>query len=106
MQNANPAAPPAGMIFVDPTTFQIQTQGATNPATDTVKVDYIFTPAVKAAADVSQGTIGKLDPATNTFVTQGLGEFEFEEEEDEWSLTVPDLNGEWAILIPQSAVIA
>ncbi|KAK2759046.1 hypothetical protein FQN54_003145 [Arachnomyces sp. PD_36] len=105
-QNANPAAPPVGMIFVDPTTFQIQTQSATNPATDTVKVDYIFTEAVKAAADVSQGTIGKLDPATNTFVTQGLGEFEFEEEEDEWSLTVPNLNGEWAILIPQSAANA
>lgn len=89
---------------MDPTTFQIQTQGATDPATDTVKVDYIFTEAVKAAADVSQGTIGKLDPATNTFITEGLGEFEFEKEEDEWSLTVPDLNGEWAVLIPQGAL--
>lgn len=102
-QNANPAAPPAGMVFVDLNTFQIQTRDPTDPATDTVKVDYKFTEAVKRAADVTQGTVGKLDPATNTFVTQGLGEFEFEADENEWSLTVPNLNGEWAIFIPQSA---
>jgi hypothetical protein len=60
---------------------------------------------VKAAVDVSQGIVGKLDVATNAFVTEGVGEFEFEKEEDEWSLTVGDLNGEWAILVPMAAVL-
>lgn len=97
-------APPAGFVYVDGQTFKIATAAATDPATDVTKVDYIFTEAVKAAADVSQGTIGKLDPATNTFTVEGLGEFEFEVEENEWSLTVADVNGEWAAFIPAAAV--
>lgn len=95
------------MVFVD-STFQIATASPTSSATDIVKVDYIFTQAVKDKVDVTQGIIGKLDPATNTFVTEGLGEFELEVEENEWTLTVADgnLNGEWAVLIPSTAVKA
>ncbi|KAF9461060.1 hypothetical protein BDZ94DRAFT_1299444 [Collybia nuda] len=107
-QNASPAAPPAGFLFVDPTTFQISTDSATSTATDVVKVDYIFSAAVLAAVDVKQGVIGKLDPATQQFVTDPAllnAEFEFEADENEWTLTVPDLNGEWAILIPEAAVL-
>ncbi|KAH0836052.1 hypothetical protein AYO21_02693 [Fonsecaea monophora] len=104
-QNANPASPPAGFLFVDRTTFQVATDTATNPATDIVKVDYIYSEQVKRLVDVNQGVIGKLDPATNTFITSGLGEFEVELDENEWTLTVEDLNGEWAILIPQAALL-
>ncbi|KAF5386796.1 hypothetical protein D9615_001604 [Tricholomella constricta] len=107
-QNTSPVAPPAGFLFVDPTTYQIATVSKTNPAIDVVKVDYIFSAAVLAAVDVKQGVIGKLDTATNTFVTDPKllnAEFEFEAEENEWTLTVPDLNGEWAILIPEAALL-
>ncbi|KAK2786191.1 hypothetical protein FQN52_007937 [Onygenales sp. PD_12] len=100
--------PPAGFLFVDPSSFTIRAKATTDPDMDIVKVDYIFTPTVKDAVDVSQGFIAKLDPATNTYVTEGLGEFEFEVEEDEWSLTVGDgdLNGEWVALVPVEAAIA
>jgi hypothetical protein len=54
--------------------------------------------------DISQGKIGKLDAATNTFVIdETVGELEFEAEESELTLTVTDLNGEWAVFIPTSA---
>jgi hypothetical protein len=103
---ANPSAsPPAGFLFVDGSSFKISTASATSKTTDTVKVDYIFTEAVKAAADVTKGVVGKFDVATKTWVTTGLGEFELEADENEWTLTVADLNGEWALLIPQSAVL-
>ncbi|KAK2802337.1 hypothetical protein FQN51_004630 [Onygenales sp. PD_10] len=108
-RNTPPAVdPPAGFLFVDPSSFTIRAKATTDPDMDIVKVDYIFTPTVKDAVDVSQGLIAKLDPATNTYVTEGLGEFEFEVEEDEWSLTVGDgdLNGEWVALVPVEAAIA
>ncbi|PPQ93605.1 hypothetical protein CVT25_005485 [Psilocybe cyanescens] len=105
--NKTPVAPPKGFLFVDPVTYQISTASATG-ANDVVKVDYIFSAAVLAAADVKQGVIGKLDTATNQFIVDPAvlkAEFEFEEDENEWTLTVPDLNGEWAILIPQAAAL-
>ncbi|KAK2804892.1 hypothetical protein FQN50_006398 [Emmonsiellopsis sp. PD_5] len=106
-ENSPPTAnAPPGFLFVDPSSFTIKTQAATDSA-DIVKVDYIFTQRVTDAVDVSQGLIGKLDPATNTFVTEGLGEFEFQVEEDRWSLSVGDgdLNGEWVPLVPEAAEI-
>lgn len=105
-KNNAPAAPPAGFVFVDPSTFKVTTSAATGAA-DLTKIDYFFTPEVAAAADVTKGTIGKFDPATNTFITDLAAlnaSFEVEIEELEWTLTVPDLNGEWAILIPTSAL--
>lgn len=92
------------MMYVDPLTFVIST--ATPPiAGDTMKVDYIFTQALTLAMNTTKGTIGKLDTATNQFVTEGLGEFEFEQDENEWSLTVADMNGEWAVFVPTTAVL-
>jgi hypothetical protein len=105
-QNASPSGnPPAGFLFVDPTSFTVSTQNPTDPATDAVKIDYFYSEAVKATIDVNQGVIGKLDAASGTFVTEGLGEFEIELEENEWTLTVEDLNGEWAMLVPQTALL-
>ncbi|PPQ78284.1 LOW QUALITY PROTEIN: hypothetical protein CVT25_011743 [Psilocybe cyanescens] len=105
--NKTPVAPPKGFLFVDPVTYQISTASKTG-ANDLVKVDYFYTDAVIAAADIKQGVIGKLDPTTNQFITDLAvlnAEFEVEEEEKEWTLTVPDLNGEWAILIPEAAAL-
>ncbi|KAH9478011.1 hypothetical protein JR316_0010245 [Psilocybe cubensis] len=105
--NKTPVAPPKGFLFVDPVTYQVSTASKT-AANDLVKIDYFYSDAVLAAADVKQGVIGKLDTATNQFITDLAvlkAEFEFEEEEKEWTLTVPDLNGEWAILIPEAAVL-
>ncbi|KAI0542498.1 hypothetical protein GGR58DRAFT_525007 [Xylaria digitata] len=98
------AGPPAGHLFVDPLTFTITTSTAPQ-AGDVLKVDYIFTAAMKAAIDASKGIPGKFDTATQQFVTTDLGEFEFEEEENEWSLTVTDLNGQWAFFVPETAVL-
>lgn len=97
--------PPPGHVYVDPLTFSVTTQ---NPpaAGDTHKLDYKFTEGVKAAVDVSKGLPGKLNPATGQWITTGLGEFEFEEDENEWSLKVADVNGVWAMFVPESAVKA
>lgn len=90
------------MVFVDPMTFIVSTEKP--PVTgDTLKIDYIFTEAVKSAVDPSLVRVGKLDTATNQWVTNGLGEFEFEKEENEWSQEVSDLNGEWGIFAPLAA---
>ncbi|KAF5331353.1 hypothetical protein D9611_011879 [Ephemerocybe angulata] len=105
-KNTKPVAPPTGFVFVDPTSFQIATASAT-AATDLVKVDYIFTDAVAKAVDITKGVIGKLDAAKNEWVTDPAAlkaEFEVEADENEWTLTVPDLNGEWAVFIPTTAV--
>lgn len=94
--------PPTGMVFVDPMTFMVSTEKP--PVTgDTLKIDYIFTEAVKSAVDPSLVRVGKLDTANNQWVTDGLGEFEFEKEENEWSQEVSDLNGEWGIFAPVAA---
>ncbi|KAK9415995.1 hypothetical protein SUNI508_09955 [Seiridium unicorne] len=96
-------APPAGLMYVDPLTFTIAT--ATPPETgDIHQVDYIFGEASINAVDVSQSVIGKLDIATNQFVTEKLGELEFEAEENEIALKLADMNGEWAVFVPTTAV--
>ena len=60
-----------------------------------------------AAQDISQGQIGKLCTETNTFVIDpAIGELEFEAEENELSLTVDNMNGEWGVFIPQAAANA
>ncbi|KAF9038709.1 hypothetical protein BJ165DRAFT_1407831 [Panaeolus papilionaceus] len=97
------AAPPTGFVFVDPQSFVVNTSDTTGSSL--LKIDYIFTDAVKAAVDASKGVIGKFDAASKQFVTANLGEFEFEADENEWTLTVSDLNGEWAVLVPSSAVL-
>lgn len=59
------------------------------------------------SVDASQGQIGKLCTDTNTFIIDpALGEFEFEDDDNELSLTVTNMIGEWGIFIPTSAVKA
>lgn len=51
--------------------------------------------------DISQGQVGRLCTETNTFVVgAGVGELEFEADENELTLTVDDLVGEWAFFVP------
>lgn len=72
-----------------------------------LKIDYVFSQAILDVVDPKQGVIGKFDEASKQFVIDtGLlkATFEFKEAENKWSLTVPDLNGEWAVLIPAAAV--
>lgn len=97
--------PPAGHMYIDPLTFSVQT--ATPPAKgDTSKLDYKFTDGIKAVIDPAKAVTGKLNTATNQWVTTGLGEFEFEADENEWSLKVADVNGVWGFFVPQAAVKA
>ncbi|KAK8001605.1 hypothetical protein PG991_013827 [Apiospora marii] len=95
--------PPAGHLYVDLLTFSVQT--ATPPAQgDTSKLDYKFTDGIKSVIDPTKAVTGRLDAATNQWVTTGLGEFEFEADENEWSLKVADVNGVWGFFVPQAAV--
>ncbi|KAK8066666.1 hypothetical protein PG997_013413 [Apiospora hydei] len=97
--------PPAGHMYVDPLTFSVRTANPPAPG-GTSKLDYKFTEGIKAAIDPTKAVTGKLDAATNQWVTTGLGEFEFEADENEWSLKVADVNGVWAFFVPATAVKA
>ncbi|TPX59167.1 hypothetical protein PhCBS80983_g02681 [Powellomyces hirtus] len=98
-QNKNPAPAPPGFKFVDPTSFVVNVASPVQNST-LQKIDYIFTAATAQAINVTAGVIGKFDEATMSFKVNGLGEFEFEADELEWTLTVNDLNGEWATFVP------
>ncbi|KAK8040958.1 hypothetical protein PG994_013965 [Apiospora phragmitis] len=98
-------APPAGLMYVDPLTFSVRTANPPAPG-DTSKLDYKFTEGIKAAIDPAKAVTGKLDATTNRWVTTGLGEFEFEADENEWSLKVADVNGVWDLFVLQTAVNA
>ncbi|KAI1864604.1 hypothetical protein JX265_008328 [Neoarthrinium moseri] len=97
--------PPAGLMYIDPLTFTVTT--ATPPVGDDKhQIDYIFAEGSSNAVDVTKSVVGKLDAATNQFVTENLGELEFEAEENEIALKLADMNGEWAVFVPTTAVKA
>lgn len=61
---------------------------------------HIFPPI--GALDISAGQIGRLEG--DTFVIgPAVGELEFELEENELTLTVDDMNGEWGVFLPDAA---
>lgn len=63
-------------------------------------------PAV-AGRDLTTSRIGKLAADGSTFIVDDtIGELEFEVEENELTLTVDDLNGEWGVFIPAAAAAA
>ena len=60
-------------------------------------------PAV-AALDLTKSRIGKLCTEANAFViSDALGESEFELDENEVTLTVTNMVGEWGVFIPDAA---
>jgi hypothetical protein len=63
----------------------------------------LTTPLPKDALDISQGKIARFSAEANSFVF-GEGELEFEVEENELTLTVSNLVGEFAAFIPDPAL--
>ncbi|KAK1758681.1 hypothetical protein QBC47DRAFT_441528 [Echria macrotheca] len=99
-ENRNPAAPPAGFSALEPVSYRVEVQGGTRGLT-LQKIDYILN--ANNALDISQGRVGKLCTETGTFIIDGIGELEFERDENELTLTVDSLVGEWAIFVPSAA---
>jgi len=63
--------------------------------------------AAVAGLDLKQSKIGKLCTEANAFViSDALGESEFEVEENEISLAVTNMVGEWGVFIPDAAAAA
>jgi hypothetical protein len=56
-----------------------------------------------AALDLATTKIGKLSADGCSFAIEEGLEFEFEAEENEITLTVDDLNGEWGVFVPVAA---
>ncbi|KAK3998260.1 hypothetical protein QBC44DRAFT_386690 [Cladorrhinum sp. PSN332] len=105
VQNQNPAgAAPDGFDFLEPVSYSVRLRGGTRNLT-LQKIDWIRSEA--STLDISQGKIGKLCSETNTFViSDSLGELEFEAEENELTLTVSSLNGQWAVFLPKAGAAA
>ena len=62
--------------------------------------------AITGQLDISKGQIGRLCPETNAFIVgASVGELEFEVEENELTLTVDNMVGEWAVFLPQATGI-
>ncbi|KPI40224.1 uncharacterized protein AB675_11596 [Cyphellophora attinorum] len=95
-ENTSPAAPPAGFAAVESSSFIVQFATSGTPTLQ--KIDYIFdvTDSAVAALDLATTKIGKLSADGCSFAIEEGLEFEFEAEENEITLTVDDLNGEWA----------
>ncbi|KIJ34584.1 hypothetical protein M422DRAFT_117451, partial [Sphaerobolus stellatus SS14] len=95
---------PSGFHFPDTNSFTVKLSDPTANAT-LLKSDYIFNTSspLVAAVDLTKSVVGRLDTTTNTFVVENVGELEFEDDEGEISLTVDDVNGEWAVLAPHFA---
>jgi len=69
------------------------------------KIDYIRN--ADSTVDISQAKLGKLCRETNSFVIgDGVGESEFEADENELATKVVDLVGEFAVFVPDGAAAA
>ncbi|RSL38059.1 hypothetical protein CEP53_015214, partial [Fusarium sp. AF-6] len=100
-QNTSPAAPPAGFRAVEPVSFIIDLAEGTEGLT-LQKVDYILN--ANSTLDISAGAIGRFCTEAGAFVIDpAVGELEFEAEENELTIKVDNMNGEWAIFIPDAA---
>lgn len=65
-----------------------------------VIINMSLDPDVIAAGDLSAARIGKLSAAGDKFEVENVGELEFEAEENELSLTVESVVGEFAVFAP------
>ncbi|KAG4439910.1 hypothetical protein IFR05_004585 [Cadophora sp. M221] len=108
-ENKTPAAPPAGFVAVEPSSFQVALGVSKGAGLTLSKIDYIFdgTNAALAAMDLTQAKVGKLCADTGSFVIEEtLGELEFEAEENEVTLNLNKAvtsEGEWGIFLPAAA---
>ncbi|KAH0429062.1 hypothetical protein CcaCcLH18_08689 [Colletotrichum camelliae] len=99
-ENRSPAPPPAGFTAVEAVSFKVNlAEGAQGMTLS--KIDYILNPG--NTLDISKGQIGRLFPEANAFIINpALGELEFEAEENELTLKVANMNGEFAVFLPQA----
>ncbi|CRK21461.1 hypothetical protein BN1723_012404 [Verticillium longisporum] len=103
-ENKSPAAPPIGFIAVEPVSWIISLAEGTDGLT-LQKVDYILN--ANNTLDISKGQAARLCTETNAFVIgPAVGELEFEREENELTVTVDNINGEFAFFIPDHAAVA
>lgn len=122
-ENTAPAPPPDGFVAAEAVSYQINlAEGADNLTLS--KVDYILNagskyPSIRllqtlysantylpdpGTLDISQGKIGRLCTEAGAFlIDSAVGELEFEAEENELTLSVANMNGEWAIFLPAEA---
>ncbi|ORY14305.1 hypothetical protein BCR34DRAFT_612880 [Clohesyomyces aquaticus] len=109
-ENKTPAAPPAGFVAVEPSSFKVALKQSKGVGLTLSKIDYIFDPQSAALpnVDLTQAKVGRLCEATGTFVIdEALGELEFEAEENETTLNLNKkvvAEGEWGIFLPVAAV--
>lgn len=122
-ENTAPAPPPDGFVAAEAVSYKIDlAEGADNLTLS--KVDYILNAGSKypstclletlysanthlhdlGTLDISQGKIGRLCTEAGAFlIDSAVGELEFEAEENELTLSVANMNGEWAIFLPAEA---
>ncbi|KAK3399600.1 hypothetical protein B0T20DRAFT_372525 [Sordaria brevicollis] len=101
-ENKTPAPPPPGFKAVEPVSYRVEMGGGSSKGLTLSKIDYIRN--ADSTIDMSQVKLGKLCTETKSFVIgDGIGETEFEEEENEIATKVEDLVGEWAVFVPDGA---
>ena len=100
-ENKTPAAPPAGFVAIEPSSFKVALSQSKGAGLTLSKIDYVFDAAsiVTAGVDLTQAKVGKLCTDVGAFVIEEtLGEVEFEAEENEVTLNLNKgvtAEGEW-----------
>ncbi|KAK3338715.1 hypothetical protein B0H65DRAFT_579416 [Neurospora tetraspora] len=98
-ENKTPAAAPPGFKALEPVSYKVEIGGGASKGLTLSKIDYIRN--ANSTTDISQAKLGKLCTETNSFVIgDGVGETEFEADENEVATKVPDLVGEFALFVP------
>lgn len=101
-ENKTPTTAPPGFKAIEPVSYKVEMGGGSSKGLTLSKIDYIRN--ADSTVDISQAKLGKLCTETNSFVIgDGIGESEFEADENELATKVVDLVGEWAVFVPDGA---
>ncbi|EAA33725.1 hypothetical protein NCU07581 [Neurospora crassa OR74A] len=104
-ENKTPAAAPPGFKALEPVSYKVEIGGGASKGLTLSKIDFIRN--ANSTVDISQAKLGKLCKETNSFVIgDGVGETEFEADENEVATKVPDLVGEYALFVPDGTAAA
>ncbi|KAL2117745.1 hypothetical protein VTJ04DRAFT_7405 [Mycothermus thermophilus] len=101
-ENRRPAAAPQGFTALEPVSYIVEMSGNTRGLA-LQKIDYIRN--ANSTVDISQGRVARFCREAQAFVF-GEGELEFEAEENELTLKVDNLRGEWAFFVPTATAEA
>ncbi|OIW34687.1 hypothetical protein CONLIGDRAFT_675652 [Coniochaeta ligniaria NRRL 30616] len=100
-ENKTPAAAPAGFTALESVSYVVAMEGGAANLT-LQKIDYIRN--ANSTLDISKGVLGRLCTETKTFVVgAGVGETEFEADENELTTPVDNIVGEFAMFLPDAA---